>query len=159
MYCHLPLLPVLTTLPHFLAVFMSPSPVYSCIVVASTSASIFWHLRREPRGWIMFMDYSLAYIWFIADIYYSIKADTFVYVTAMNAYIAALNYIALWLAKENILPYAYGHSIWHVLSVIKVLEVTLLLTPVPEDLFDRNLLRGSSYDMNVSYDYRSIFPI
>jgi hypothetical protein len=107
----------------------------------------------------MFLDYCFAYAWFVADVYYSIKADTFVYVTAMNAYIAALNYIALWLAKENILPYVYGHSIRHILSVIKVLEVTILLTPVPDDFFDRNLLRGSSYDINMTYDYRSVFPM
>lgn len=159
MYRRTPLLTALTTLPHVLAVFMSPSPVYSCIVVTSTTISVLWHLKREPRGWCMFIDYLMGYVWFIADIHYSIKADTFVYVTAMNAYILALKYIALWLEKENILSYAYGLSIWHALSVIKVLEVTLLLTPVPEELFDGNLLRGSSHSLNDSYDYRSVFPI
>jgi hypothetical protein len=123
-----PLLLICSTLPHLFAVFFSPSPFYSCIVAASTVASIAWHSQEEPNNWLAVVDYSLAGVWFLTDLVYSWGSFWFPFVVLLNLWTAALHRAAEDLVRSSIYPYEISHSAWHLVSSFRAVCVAYLLT-------------------------------
>jgi len=105
--------PILTTLPHFAALCFPVAPPYSSIIVLSTTLSILWHGAQEPDGFLYYADHGVAFLWFLLDLHYAIPLDCVVPVLLMNGFVACMNP-----GLEGL-----GHSLWHLLSVAKVLLV------------------------------------
>ena len=108
---------VLTTLPHVVCGLFAPFP-YSAIILASSAASIAWHIEHEPMTALFWIDYSLAFLWGFYDI------------THLGARGYLLNMIAIatniYSSRE---PYARNHAIWHLFScILTVVKIDLMWT-------------------------------
>lgn len=112
----------LTTLPHLAAIAMSPSPLYSVVVASSTGLSVAWHWSGH-KPWLGVADYTVATAWFLLDTYYAYLAGVVGPVLAWNASLVALNQVADWASRRDLVSYPYAHSAWHIASVIKVVLV------------------------------------
>ncbi len=122
------LLVVLTTIPHFFAAINTPKP-YSAIVLLSAGLSTVWHGVGEARwAWLAIADHLAAGAWFAADCWYFWGRPQAWWVFWLNGMMAYLNLMFGTLDHEGFVPYWVGHSVWHVLSVIKCLYVARLLT-------------------------------
>ena len=108
-----------TTLLHFAALQTSPGLFYSTIVSLSTLTSFVWHLSGgEFSGWLMALDYGLAVVWFLTDIALSIQTDEFENVLFWNCTILLLHKVMT----------GWMHAVWHLLSALKCILVTKILT-------------------------------
>ncbi len=120
-----------TTLLHFAGLYWSPTPTYSIILSASTATSFAWHLTNEKNTALTFLDYSFAGIWFMYDMYlgypvYEIQRR----VWYANYCIFILNISVEYFTHADRLKYSTWHSVWHILSAIKVFYVAHLLSHI-----------------------------
>ena len=112
------LAPILTTLPHLAALYFPVDPPYSSIIVLSTTLSVLWHAAQEPDGFLYYADYGAAGLWFLLDLHYAIPLDCVTPVLLMNGFVACMNP-----GTDRV-----GHSLWHLLSVAKVLLIAFWLS-------------------------------
>jgi hypothetical protein len=123
---------VLTTLLHCCSLFPSLyhnkinyniSILYNIVITLATIFSILWHLD-ETKKIIMYIDYLLAFIWLVLDIYIALlNYILLIQVLLLNFIIFYLNI----LIKKNESYYIY-HSIWHIISSVKCLYTVYLFT-------------------------------
>ena len=126
---------VITTLPHFLTLLVSPTPFYSLIVFSSSSLSVLWHFKNEgANSTLGILDHLLAGLWFVADFYYFTFTSNFALMFAANSFVFLLNLLVSKLDRLNIIPYSIGHSVWHIVSSAKsvILAYILLKTSRPQ---------------------------
>lgn len=101
---------VLTTLPHYYAMvpaFLANNKSYALVVFASSTLSVIWH----STGHMMELDYALAAVWCMYDIYLSWKLGVL------------LNLIVF---LTNIFAGAHdAHCLWHILSCSKTIAFSL----------------------------------
>jgi len=128
---------ILSTLPHFLALYFvlgrarssALFAAYAAIIAASATLSIAWHAQHERKNWIFIADYAFALVWTLGDFYVAFVAQPSALPTVAIANAAVL--VANWLtdhwAREGTLSYARGHSAWHLLSCAKSIYVAYLL--------------------------------
>jgi hypothetical protein len=121
---------ILTALLHLCALYPSLyynkiyyniSVFYNIIILFATLFSMLWHLD-ESNKIIMYIDYLLAFLWLILDIYIALLN----YILLLQ--ILLLNFIIFFLnilIKKNNMYYIY-HSIWHIQSSIKCLYIIYL---------------------------------
>ena len=109
---------VLTTLPHYAAVYpMRDSLEYTAIVLFASTLSVLYHMA--PDLWfLMLLDHMGAGLWFCTDmVFASIHEETFSRVFFLNIFV-----FGAWI----VLP-ADMHPAWHIISVIKCYCVATLL--------------------------------
>ena len=120
---------ILTTIPHVfpaLITLICGNKYYSIIIFFSTTLSILWHTLKEPKNWIMKLDYLISGIWFIFDIYFSIITNKKI-IIILNVFSLLMNYICDWLAYKKVINYDASHSIWHIVNVIKSTLIVLII--------------------------------
>ena len=119
---------ILTTIPHVFSIYWAVDvhPTYVGIIVASTCASVCWHMAHEPqRSIVFYIDYGLAGVWTITDIalaYFTHNINTIIGVTILNAIALITNHIRI-----PSMTYETTHSIWHCISCLKASLVAYLL--------------------------------
>jgi hypothetical protein len=113
---------ILTTLPHYCAIKYTKSYVYISIIIASTTMSIVWHSLCEyrnqlyihpiggPTGIIMEIDYGLALLWTMYEMWRGFDTDIYPFIVLSNIVVFVWNQ----LSKNWI-----EHSIWHLVSAFK----------------------------------------
>ncbi len=103
---------ILTTLPHYLAII----PVYShyneytCIIFISTTCSVLYHYYEESNPFITGIDYFMALVWFLYDIYLA------------NIYICNIGVFLLNISIPR--SHYYFHAVWHIISACKCIYVS-----------------------------------
>ena len=119
---------VVTTLPHFLTLLVSPTPFYSFTVFCSSSLSVFWHLSNEGvNSFLGILDHLLAGLWFITDFYYFTFTNHFSLMFAANTLVFLLNLLVSKLDHQNMISYSVGHSVWHIVSSAKSVFLAYIL--------------------------------
>lgn len=132
---------VLTTLLHYLTLFVSPTPWYSWVVCTSTTLSVVWHLVDEPAtSPLGQLDHIMAAVWMLTDVYYLGKADELAIALIPNGFIFLTNMAVTYMDQKQIVPYYAGHSIWHILSAIK----SILLAYMIKNIVFSNYYRVSN---------------
>jgi len=121
---------VLTTLCHLLSTLPALTSThsfryaYSTHVVATTILSAIWHLKGQPEGAFMYLDYSFTAIWFFYDMglmTYLPNLDK-LSIIAANIFILSLHELCSY--PQN---YTVYHSLWHIASAIKCFYVSYKL--------------------------------
>jgi hypothetical protein len=121
---------VLTTLLHVLAILpplISNHPfrfAYSAHAIATTFLSAVWHLKGQPDGVIMYLDYSFTTIWFIYDMGLMVHLPDSNKHTILIATLCVLCLHQVCSAEQN---YDVYHSLWHIASAIKCTYVSYTL--------------------------------
>lgn len=109
---------VLSTLPHYLAIVYSTNIGYTITILASSTLSVIWHGAGEPDGVLMYLDYSLALCWFLYELYLGKNKGLII---LLNGVVVTLNRL---IPQEH---YIFYHSIWHILSSMKVIYIALII--------------------------------
>ena len=124
---------IVTTLPHLIAAAQPGLPsLYVAIVVTSTALSVAWH--ASPSGashagaftsTLGRLDHAVAALWFAAVCYYlwPFASPYFAKTLYLNISVTVVSMVVSFLDEINILPYAVGHSAWHLLSAAKAITV------------------------------------
>ncbi len=119
---------VISTIPHYLVIFLVPIPFYNVIVFLSASLSILWHYNNDKATSLLgILDHLFALFWFICDIYYFTNTPYLQTVLALNICCALVNYLVEQLHRRQIINYKYGHSVWHLLSISKCIYIGNLI--------------------------------
>jgi hypothetical protein len=114
---------ILSTLAHLAALEFSPSPLYSYIIVISTTLSVVWHLYEEPQNLLCAADYFMAAVWFAYDTIMSVTTSHRYKIVFLNLICMILNVMA------NYLPnYVVAHTFWHLLSATRAIAVAYFLS-------------------------------
>ncbi len=121
---------ILSTLPHFFAATYPNPPLYRFAILLSSTFSVLWHLAGEPDGWLKTLDYSMAGVWTLTELWYAYDHPRGVQVDIIQSalWVAYVNLVVDDLAKKGILSYDVGHSLWHVLSAAKAIAVARVLS-------------------------------
>ena len=118
---------VLTTLLHLLATippFSSTHPfryAYISVVFATTLISAVWHLKGQPEGLLLYLDYSFTAIWFFYDMGLIGNLPNAEKAKIITASFSILCLHEVCSAEQN---YAVYHSLWHIASAIKCIYVS-----------------------------------
>lgn len=112
---------ILTTLPHYYAIKYTKSLTYISIIIASTTMSIVWHSLEEPSGIIMDIDYGLALLWAMYEMYRGFETDIYPFVMLANIVVFVWN-----LMCKNWLD----HSVWHLVSGFKSVFVAYCIMEI-----------------------------
>ena len=120
---------VFTTIPHLCILPLSPFPLYSVLVFTSTSLSVAWHaIEGNQASTLALLDNGVGVAWGLTDLGLAWSTDAFLPVLTLNASIFLLNIYVNYLDKRHEYPYSFGHSLWHILSVLKCIWVVHLLS-------------------------------
>lgn len=114
---------IISTLPHFLSVIPRNTYKYKYVIILSTTLSILYHYNEESNTIINILDYCMAFIWFLCDIY-----------LGHNRYkIILVNFISFIINVNITTNYTLYHSIWHIINASKCYYVAMLLSnsPIP----------------------------
>lgn len=126
----------LTTFPHYTALIpmhryrhMKQVSNYMYIIASSTTASILWHLYEEPYGILMYMDYMLAFLWFLYDmrLVFENNRKQWFFVFWLNSMIFVLHGAT---SSNDPSVYSLTHSLWHCASFMKCIAVSALIVPL-----------------------------
>lgn len=115
---------ILTTLPHFLSIIpIRNNRYYSLTIFLSTSCSILFHVVEESNSIITCIDYSLALLWFLYDLYFG-----FMYRRILSS-ILLLNISSFLLHYQiqNSSEYTLYHGIWHLINASKCFYISRLI--------------------------------
>ena len=106
-------LSILTTLPHYIALFYTGRDVmYSTLILLSTTCSVLWHKYNEPENSLKTLDYTMANLVTLYEIYCKTQ---FISVIFLNCTVLALN-------KMNG-THDIGHCLWHLVSSAKYIYI------------------------------------
>jgi hypothetical protein len=111
---------IVSTLPHISACYFAyiVNPWYAAIIVASTIASVAWHMAEEPKyHWLFYVDYGLTGAWFAADIMFAVQTKHIPVIIA-TLFVNLVTIITNIIEMSGI-SYEITHSIWHCISWIK----------------------------------------
>jgi hypothetical protein len=125
------MLTIISTLPHYAAaiplIFAQNIDTvdqigYIHVIFTSATLSVLYHAYEEKHKVITFLDYALALVWFIADVYMSIRyLDNYgaSQILLLNGLTVGTNMLPS--SREN---YAIQHSVWHLASASKCIYVS-----------------------------------
>lgn len=102
---------VLSTLPHYVAVYLAPDLFYGTVVWCSTTLSVLWHSGLD---YLMIPDHVMAFLWFLTDVYYFWNTGYFTIMLLSNLTIAGLDLVM-------------NHSLWHLVSSTKAIVLSQVL--------------------------------
>ena len=101
--------------------------LYCMIILNASIVSGLWHIHGEPPGFLKYLDYAMAMIWFAMDGYISFTrcdSDTSMIILRLNNGIGILH---LFIASRQSPNYKVMHSMWHLLSATKCVMVSYLI--------------------------------
>lgn len=78
---------VITTLPHLASLWLviaTGHTFYAAIIAASSALSVAWHLHREERDLLFWLDYAFALVCAFADVCLAASADCLGAVVCLN---------------------------------------------------------------------------
>ncbi len=132
---------VLTTLPHLVAILFVagcdvtaraateripfPFTNYAILIACSTCASVAWHLMHERKTIVFYIDYGLAGLWTMFDMYLGFtygRVEDGLAIVLLNLFVLFLNKFT-----DRAANYALAHSFWHLCSVAKAVLVAYLV--------------------------------
>jgi hypothetical protein len=116
---------ILSTVPHFLALFYTKDDTYySSLVILSCLSSILWHETHETSKILFFIDYFFAF----SLVYYELKENQNqkMLVLSINFLTLFSNKFADLLSYFGILKYNKGHSVYHLISSWKTIYIAYL---------------------------------
>jgi hypothetical protein len=105
---------IVTTLAHLFAIIpIYHDTLYITIIILSTLSSAIWHIMNEKKNIVFYIDYIMATILVIYELY--ISYNTFIYTKII------LNFMIFIINKITNKCYNYKtiHGIWHIMSAIK----------------------------------------
>ena len=113
---------VASTFPHLLAVvpIYKLYPGYGILIFTSTTASVLWHAYGEPVGTLLLLDYGLAGIWGVYDLWLGARKGLLLRFFFLNMFVALVN--------TRISSSSNYHSLWHLLSCAKAIYVSWLIS-------------------------------
>ena len=100
-----------------------PSPTYALLIALSTTLSLLWHGRHEPRDWTFYADYTLATLWTSYEFYLALQAQVFVLVLLLNSVTLLTNHLS-----DRHWRYRTAHTLWHGWSSAKAMLVASLVS-------------------------------
>lgn len=114
---------VYSTLPHYaLCLLLAYSPdtfpykdAYTWMIAFSSTLSVIWHAYNEPRGILFWLDYGLAGIWLLMDVYIAYLLQVLDRVLLANLCVTIVNLCISRYSED----YAVDHSAWHLLHIAK----------------------------------------
>jgi hypothetical protein len=135
---------ILTTFPHYVPLaFILPLSgfdtnkqlmylAYSVIIALSTTASVVWHLHRERKGLLLYLDYSLALMTTSMELVLSTEGQqpifAFTTIVVLNFMVYMLNLITDYIAIKQLMSYRLAHSGWHCFSAFKCIYAAAIIT-------------------------------
>ena len=117
---------IATTLLHFLSILPLISTsfnLYMCIIVWSTISSVLYHWYDESNCWTTLLDYVLAGIWSLYDIYLGYKHKLLHKILPTNLVSC---FVHLLIPYNTY--YTLTHSMWHILNACKSYYVATILS-------------------------------
>ena len=109
----------LSTSLHLAAIMYEAPPVYNMIIYMSVKLSFIYHALGERVKLVNKLDFMMAGIWFLADLYFSYYKKIFMAVLMANLASGAV---------YNICGMRGGHVVWHVINAFKAWQVARWLT-------------------------------
>lgn len=94
--------------------------LYIYTILLTTTTSIIYH----HTGYLLILDYVLAGLWFLQDALWSLELEG-ITIIVLNLLIFCLNIMVLFFNN-----YELYHSIWHVISAIKCIYVSYLISEI-----------------------------
>ena len=91
------------------------SAAFALWVLCATAASMAWHWREEPAGWLAVVDHAGAVGWLAFELVRTHRLATTI---LLNAIVFVLNRLV---ARSE--EYATHHSAWHIISALKSIVV------------------------------------
>ena len=120
---------IVSTLPHLLSAlpviqyYYTYTCVYTNIILLSSTCSVLYHFYEESNEVITVLDYGLAFLWFVCDIYMGYTyTDRCVLILALNGMSLALNVL---IPYDH--TYSVTHSLWHLVNAAKCYYVSYLI--------------------------------
>lgn len=121
---------IVTTLLHLFAIIpLYHNIFYICIINCSTLLSTLWHHYNEKNNIIYYMDYIMALILVIYEIYLSY--DIFFHTTIF------LNFVVFIVNKyvDRLYNYKLYHSMWHIMSAMKCYYISYYISTYKKNEF------------------------
>jgi hypothetical protein len=124
---------ILSTLPHFAAavplILSGTESAYLATIMASSTLSVFWHLNKEPRGYLFYLDYGLAAVWTAADLYYAFNlwAPSILLLNVLVLFANVWVDVASCAGGFDRHTYSRLHSTWHFMSAAKAIYVACVV--------------------------------
>jgi len=124
---------ILSTLPHFLSIiplieyYSTYTFGYCNLIILSTTFSILYHYYQETNKIITLIDYFLAYVWFVYDVYFGYaytNSFDLVIIIFVNFISFIINIKIPKLMKDS---YIINHSIWHIINSCKTIYVSFII--------------------------------
>ena len=119
---------ILSTLPHFftampLMQYYEYTAGHIHVILVSTTFSIAYHATAESNDMIRKIDYCLAFLWFLHELYNGYRF------THRSLYKILLSNLVVFLINlyTPIQSYQVYHSLWHILSASKSMYVSSII--------------------------------
>ena len=118
---------ILSTLPHFFAVYYTFDDIYySIAIILACGSSICWHKTKETSISLLLLDYFFAGSLSGYELSKS-NIENKILVLQLNFIILFLNKGVYLLSMYKILNYDKGHTIYHFLSSCKTVYLAYIL--------------------------------
>jgi hypothetical protein len=104
--------------------------IYFWIVITSSTLSVVWHLYREPKNFLYWLDYGFAFLWTFMDIIISIHLaplKILLTIVILNMIVFIMNKLGDYFATINLIDYKKTHVFWHLASSSKSIFIAYLL--------------------------------
>lgn len=127
---------MLSTVPHYFALLFIAGcggnihMGYAIVIAVSSTLSLVWHGRSEPKDWTFWADYSFATLWTVYDFYLAIwhaPLSSTITVFFLNIVVLLTNKLGDWVGNQGFIDYHVAHSSWHILSSAKSTLVAFLV--------------------------------
>jgi hypothetical protein len=128
---------LLSTLPHYLPLLFVVNCdrtqrfylAYSIVVALSASLSLIWHGQREPHNWLFWLDYGMAFLWTMLDLFAAVTVcpNETVAIVGLNVCVCVAHVASDHMAKTGVVTYEWGHCCWHVMSSVKSTVVAYVI--------------------------------
>lgn len=110
---------IISTIPHYLALFfISKDIYYSFLILISSSSSVLWHLYEHDLN-LYYIDHTLAVLLSLYEIIIDNNNE--------NIYFNLLSFLTCHfmhlLVSYKIMSYNYSHSIFHIVSSCKTIYI------------------------------------
>jgi hypothetical protein len=123
---------IISTIPHFFSIlpvlkyYRTQTFGYINVIILSTSFSILYHLFEEANHIINFIDYFLALLWLLYDIYLGYPHAKPLYkIILANSIVFILN---IHIPYNQF--YTLNHSLWHILNSYKSIYISNIINKI-----------------------------
>ena len=114
---------IITTLPHYIALYFTLNNIYySSILILASSSSVLWHSKEDDK-YLYIIDHTLAGCLTCYEIMNSINGDNKNIAIYSNILVLTIHKLMDLLTFYNIITYEFSHSIYHLFSSCKTIYI------------------------------------